>query len=380
MATKKIKLFVDAHVFDREYQGAQTFIRELYTQLLANHADLDIYFGACDTANISKIFPGVPKSNILPYKKRMISLLRYLFDIPAYIKKYRFDFAHFQYIAPKNSPGCKYVVTLHDVLFNDFRQDFSFLYRISRNLLFGNSIKRAQIKTTVSAYSKQRICSYYNIPEADVHIIQNGVSDALMQFQSSNQEAIEVVEQNFGIKNFILYTSRIEPRKNQLLLLKSYLKLELYKRGIALIFIGQESIHIPALTKLINSLSDEQKQLFYWIKQVSQPNLAAFYRACKLFVYPSKAEGFGIPPLEAAICGAPVLCSSATAMQDFTFFEHYRFDPADENDFVQKLSQMIDTAPSNAFIEKVAAQISLQYNWQNSSNKFYNLLQANYNT
>jgi glycosyltransferase involved in cell wall biosynthesis len=379
MAAKKIKLFVDAHVFDKEYQGAQTFIRELYTQLLANHPDLDIYFGACDTANISKIFPGVPKANILPYKKRRIGLLRYIFDIPAYIKKHRFDFAHFQYIAPKNSQGCKYVVTLHDVLFNDFRQDFSFLYRISRNLLFGNSIKRAHIKTTVSAYSKQRICSYYNTPEADVHIIQNGVNDALMQFQSSNQETIEVVEQNFGIKNFILYTSRIEPRKNQLLLLKSYLKLELYKRGIALVFIGKESINIPALTKLINSLNDEQKQLFYWIKQVSQPNLAAFYRACKLFVYLSKAEGFGIPPLEAAICGAPVLCSSATAMQDFTFFEPYRFDPADENDLEQKLSQMIDTAPSSAFIEKVAAQISLQYSWQNSSNKFYNLLQANYN-
>jgi glycosyltransferase involved in cell wall biosynthesis len=380
MAAKKIKLFVDAHVFDKEYQGAQTFIRELYTQLLANHPDLEIYFGAYDTVNISKIFPGVPKANILPYKKRGIGLLRYLFDIPAYTKKHRFDFAHFQYIAPRNSPGCKYVVTLHDILFNDFRQDFSFLYRISRNLLFGSSIKRAHIKTTVSAYSKQRICSYYNIPEADVHIIQNGVNDALMQFQSSKQEAIEVVEQNFGVKNFILYTSRVEPRKNQLLLLKSYLKLELYKRGIALVFIGKDSINISALTKLINNLSGEQKQLFYWIKQVSQSNLAAFYRACKLFVYPSKAEGFGIPPLEAAICGAPVLCSSATAMQDFTFFEPYRFDSADENDFEQKLLQMIDTAPSNTFVEKVAAQISLQYSWQNSSNKFYNLLQANYNT
>lgn len=379
MAAKKIKLFVDAHVFDKEYQGAQTFIRELYTQLLVNYPNLDIYFGAYDTANISNIFPTVPQANILRYKKRTIGLLRYIFDIPAYIKKHHFDFAHFQYIAPKNRPGCKYIITLHDVLFNDFRQDFSFLYRISRNLLFGSSIKRAHIKTTVSAYSRQRICSYYNIPEADVHIIQNGVNDALMQFQSSKQEAIEVVEQDFGIKNFILYTSRIEPRKNQLLLLKRYLKLELYKCGIALVFIGEESIHTPALTKLIKGLSGEQKPLFYWIKQVSQPNLAAFYRACKLFVYPSKAEGFGIPPLEAAICGAPVLCSSATAMQDFTFFEPYRFDPADENDFEQKLSQMIDTTPSNIFMEKVAAQVRLQYNWQNSSNKFYNLLQANYN-
>jgi glycosyltransferase involved in cell wall biosynthesis len=378
MAAKKIKLFVDAHVFDKEHQGAQTFVRELYTQLLAHHPDLDIYFGAHDTANIGKIFPEVPKTNILPYKKRRIGLLRYVFDIPAYISKHRFDFAHFQYIAPKNSPGCKYVVTLHDVLFNDFRQDFSFIYRISRSLLFGSAIKRAHIKTTVSAYSKQRICSYYNIPETELNIIQNGASNTLMQFQSLKRDAMEIVEDKFGIKNFILYTSRVEPRKNQLLLLKKYLKLELYKQNISLVFIGEESIYTSALTKLVNGLSNEQKQMFHWIKQVGQADLAAFYRACRLFVYPSKAEGFGIPPLEAATCGAPVLCSSATAMHDFTFFEPHRFDPADEADFEQKLSKMIATAPSQAFTDEIAAQVNLQYNWQTSSTQFYNLLQASH--
>ncbi|MFA6085054.1 glycosyltransferase family 4 protein [Mucilaginibacter sp.] len=380
MATNKIKIFVDAHVFDKEFQGAQTFIRELYTRLLADHPDLDIYFGASNTANISTIFPDLPKANILPYKKRGIGLLRFVFDIPALIKKHQFNFAHFQYVAPKNSPGCKYVVTMHDVLFNDFKQDFSYLYRISRNLLFGNSIKRAHIKTTVSVYSQQRICSYYNIPETDLHVIQNGVNDTLTQFHSSKKEAVEIVAQKFGVRNFILYTSRVEPRKNQLLLFNKYLKLELYKRGIALVFIGKESIKIPALTQLIKGLSDEQKKLFYWIKQVDQPDLAAFYRACRLFVYPSKAEGFGIPPLEAAICKAPVLCSSATAMQSFHFFEPYMFDPVNEKDLERKLSLMIHSPPSDSFTAKVAKQVQQQYNWEKSSNIFYNLIQSNYNS
>ena len=380
MATNKIKIFVDAHVFDKEFQGAQTFIRELYTRLLADHPDLDIYFGANNTANISTIFPDLPKANILPYKKRNIGLLRLAFDIPALIKKHQFDFAHFQYIAPKNSPGCKYVVTMHDVLFNDFKQDFSYIYRISRNLLFGNSIKRAHIKTTVSAYSQQRICNYYNIPETDLHVIQNGVSYTLTNFHRSKKEAIEIVAQKFGIRNFILYTSRVEPRKNQLLLFNKYLKLELYKRGIALVFIGKDSIKIPALTQLIKGLSDDQKKLFYWIKQVDQPDLAAFYRACRLFVYPSKAEGFGIPPLEAAVCKAPVLCSSATAMQNFHFFEPYMFDPANEKDLERKLSLMIHSPPSDSFTAKVAKHVQQQYNWEKSSNMFYNLIQSNYNS
>jgi hypothetical protein len=169
MAAKKIKLFVDAHVFDKEYQGAQTFIRELYTQLLANHPDLDIYFGAHDTANISKIFPGVPKTNILPYKKRRIGLLRYLFDIPAYIKKHRFDFAHFQYIAPKNSPGCKYVVTLHDVLFNDFRQDFSFIVPHKPELAFWQQHKtRAYQNNGISIFQTAHL-QLLQHPRGDEH-------------------------------------------------------------------------------------------------------------------------------------------------------------------------------------------------------------------
>lgn len=374
MTAKRIKIFVDAHSFDKEFQGAQTFVRELYTQLMADHPELDIYFGAGDIAKIRSVFPSLPIENILPYKKRKIGLLRFVFDIPDYIKKYRFDFAHFQYIIPKKVEGCRYIVTLHDVLFNDFKKDFPFSYRLSRNLLFGRSI-RADIKTTVSSYSRRRISHHYNIPQLEIHVIPNSVNDKLMLYQNSKQEAVDWVKQKFGIENFILYTSRIEARKNHLLLLKTYLKLGLDKQGIALIFIGKESLEIPALTKLIKGLDSDQQKLFHWFQQVDQPDLAAFYRACRLFVYPSKAEGFGIPPLEAAVCQAPVLCSSTTAMCDFDFFRPYDINPDNEEDFEQKLLLMLTDPPTNTFITNVSQQIHRQYSWKKSSEILYNLLQ-----
>jgi len=61
-----------------------------------------------------------------------------------------------------------------------------------------------------------------------------------------------------------------------------------------LVFIGQESIPVGALQKVIQNLTAEQRKMFYWFPQVEQNDLQAFYQACKLFVYPSKAEGFGI--------------------------------------------------------------------------------------
>ncbi len=277
-------------------------------------------------------------------------------------------------MSPLSKPGCKYIVTLHDITFNDFPEYFSLLYSKSRKYLFGNSIKNAHIKTTVSDYSQGRISSYYNISPNNIHVIPNGVNQVITQAYPDKRQASERIRQKFGIENFILYVSRIEQRKNHCLLLDKYLELELYKQNIALVFIGTESINLPALHHRIKNLRAEEKKLFYWFERVEQNDLAAFYTSCRVFVYPSKAEGFGIPPLEAAICRAPVLCSSATAMKNFSFFKPHFFDPADERDFANKLQLMIDNPPSGDFLDRVAMHVKKFYPWQRSSKLFYDLI------
>ncbi len=377
MAAKHIKLFVDAHAFDKEFQGVRTFLCGLYTQVLADYPELDIFFGVRDVENFRHAFPGLHPERILPYGKGGNTLFRMAFDIPAYLKKHRFDFAHFQYITPNAVPGCRYIVTLHDVLFNDFKQAFTFPYRFSRNVLFGRSIRQAHIRTTVSQYARHRICSHYNIMPETVHVIPNGISRQFSNPWHSREEARRHIRNQFGINDFVLYVSRVEPRKNHQLVLETYLKLRLNERGIALVFIGEASARVPDLARLVSNLADEQRQWFHWLRQVSQSDLVAFYRACRLFVYPSGAEGFGIPPLEAAVCGAPVLCSSATAMRDFTFFEPYTFDPDDNLTFRQKMAAMIDAPPAPAFRQQAAEHAMRLYDWKHSSRSFYQLLQAN---
>jgi glycosyltransferase involved in cell wall biosynthesis len=375
MVTKRIKIFVDGHVFDKEFQGTQTFLKGLYTQLINNYPILDIYFGAQNIANIQKIFPMLPPSKILSYKKRKYGMSRLLFDIPTYLRKYQFDFAHFQYISPLQQTNCKYIVTLHDNLFNEYPKDFNFIYRISRSLLFGRSIKNAAIKTTVSNYSRQCISDFYQIPLHQLHVIPNGISPRPLN-QDAKEEAARKVYQKFGVKNFILYVSRIEPRKNHILLLKKYLKLKLADQGISLVFIGKESICVPAFTAMIEQLNTVERKSIFWVEQVENEDLDLFYCASKLFVYPSKAEGFGIPPIEAAVFNVPVLCSSATAMQDFDFFSPYHFEPNQEDEFELQLKTMINFPPSETFTNNIAMKVLEKYNWNNSGNLFYELLTA----
>lgn len=372
---KKISLFIDGHSFDKEFQGTHGFIRGLYSALSKKYSNLEIYAGANNKENLQKELQFIPAANILSYKKHRAGSLRLLSDIPAHIKKYNFDFAHFQYTCPSPQLNCRYIVTLHDILFNDFPKEFPFAYRLSRNYIFRKSFEQAAIKTTVSEYSRKRISKHYKIPIEEINVIPSGPVASLGTMYSK-QEAAERIKAKYGLQNYILYVSRIEPRKNQQLLLKKFLDLHLHKQGISLLFIGKNSIATTAFEQLLNSANNEQSACIHWLEQVPAEDIESIYRACRLFVYPSKAEGFGLPPLEAAVCKVPVLCSSVTAMQDYSFFDPYRFDPANEKDFEDKLIAMLHSPPAVSYLDKVALRILENYSWEKTAEKFYQLLTA----
>jgi glycosyltransferase involved in cell wall biosynthesis len=373
----KIKLFVDAHVFDKEFQGTRTFIRGLYKSLLEKYSsELEVYFGVNDVDGFSSNLPFVSPSKILKYKKNSSNFLRLLTDVPFYIRKHQFDFAHFQNISLQRQSPCKTIVTLHDIVFNDFPDDFPFIYRNARNVLFRRSIHRATLKTSVSTYSRDRISCRYKILPEQIHVVPNGTDYSSFSGGLSKKEASYAIKEKFGIENFILCVSRIEPRKNHLLLLEKYLKLELFKKNIPLVFVGVRSIDVSQLNKRIHELTEDQKKMFHWHEQVSQEDLTWLYKACRLFVYPSKAEGFGIPPLEAISCGAPVLCSNVSAMKDYYFFQPYTFDPGNEKEFEEKLNDAVHNTPDEKFIKNAAREVVNNYSWQRSAEIFYNLLKS----
>jgi glycosyltransferase involved in cell wall biosynthesis len=367
---ESIRLFLDAHVFDGQFQGTRTYIKEIYS-LLIQKENISLFIGAKDIENLKKDF--LPSWNVFLIKyESTSSFSRLLFEIPSLLKKHKIDFAHFQYITPLVKK-CKYIVTIHDVIFNEYPQEFSFLYRLTKNYLYKRSALNADIVTTVSDYSKKSIQKYFGIEPDDIAVIPNAVSAKFFE-PYNKQKAKNAIREQFGFEKYILFVSRIEPRKNHILLLEVYLELKLYLQGYHLVFLGHESIPVSRLHERINHLPETIKSYILIRDNLDDKELMEFYRAADLFVYPSKAEGFGIPPLEAGALKIPVICSNTTAMRDFTFFEKTHIDPFEVNLLKDTLSVIIQDIPDDKDLDRLSKIILSKYSWAKSAESFYLLL------
>lgn len=360
--SKKIRILVDAHVFDHSYQGTSTYIKGLYNSLVENDL-FEITLCAYNLDNLKIQFLD-SRFKFVRLKSKS-KLYRILFEMPALIKREKYDFAHFQYIVPLVKQ-CKFIVTIHDVLFLDFKNYFPISYRIKNRLLFQLSAIRSDVILTVSSYSKERIIYHFNIDRKDIHILPNAVDFAEI---ASPQELCK----SFQMDKYILYVSRFEPRKNHEGLVKAYLELDLFKKGYFLVFVGSKkaSIEKKAFRNLSKLIPDEVRSKIKFIENISHEELNSLYSMSSCFVYPSFAEGFGIPPIEAAISNTKVICSNQTSMMDFDFFK-YQFDPNVQKDFNQKLSQIL----SDEYYpyEEIKKVIENRYNWSKISIDFSKIL------
>jgi len=354
-------IFVDGRVFDTEYQGTRTYIQNLYN-IIDEIGDLEIFIASKNPDHTSIFFPNSKNIKFLTYQSDS-KLKRVLVDIPGLIEKHKIKNAHFQYVI---SPlrRTRQIVTIHDILFKDFPNEFSAGYKAVKGLTFYVSAKKADIITTVSEYSKLAIHKHFDIPLDKIHVVANGVGDFYFE-PYDKEKAKEAVFSKFGIKDYLLYVSRIEPRKNQLDLLKSYLDLKLYERGKQLVFVGKQSIAVKELDTIVNGLSAEMKKNIFFINNIPDIDLRLIYQGADLFAYPSKAEGFGIPPLEAAALGVPVICSNATAMKEYDFFGDNHIAPTEEaisQSILKNISNL--NTPDTNDIKRIVKDL---YSWDHSA-------------
>lgn len=368
----RVKIFIEAHMFDHGFEGSATFVAGLYRALLAAYPDRYVLIigGQFPERAINAL--GSPPQAMPAIYSSKNRFARLASDVPHILRDKKPDFAHFQYFTPI-AKSCDWIVTIHDVLFNDFPEYFPPNYRRMRNMLFPISACRADILTTVSQYSRDRISHWYGINPGRILVTPNGVEVAGVGDVERARDRTEGQPEG----QYLICVSRFEPRKNQVAVLRAFLVMELWRRGLSLVFVGSRTLESPAFDALLDQAPDAARRAVHLLCGVSSEALTGLVVRAKAAIYPSLAEGFGLPPLEALALGVPSICARVTAMADFDVLDAFFFDPNVVGSLEEKVESVLsDPVKASLAASEGARRVVEEYNWKVSAGVLHRAIEA----
>lgn len=294
-------------------------------------------------------------------------------EFPRLISSGGFAYAHFQYVRPLRSTA-RTVVTMHDALVFSHSALFPKSF-VARSIpLFLASAHTADVLTTVSDYSREEIGRRMRVRKERIAVVPNGIDGRFFDHTDSDRQVLRC-RSRYELDRYIIYVSRFEPRKNQHGLVRAWSASGLARRGIGLVLVGSTRQLHAEVKREMDKLSVEEAPYLRILESAPDDDLRGLLAGSLGFAYPSLAEGFGIPPLEAAAMGVPVICSNRTAMRDFRFLGDDLFDPRDETGFADRLRRMVDTPPTPHVTACRVEEIRARYSWNAVASRFWDVLQ-----
>jgi glycosyltransferase involved in cell wall biosynthesis len=206
--------------------------------------------------------------------------------------------------------GIPGVVTIHDLIFLRHPEYYHWwdveIYRRK----FKSTLKEASRIIAISECTKRDILYYGDFPEDKIDVIYQGCSN---RFRKSVSEADKNrVKAKYNLSdNFVLNVGSIEARKNVLLAVKA---LGCLLDSFRMVIVGKHTKYTDEVIAYVkkNRLEDRVQILH----GIPDDDLPVIYHLAKVFVYPSRYEGFGIPIIEAIQTGLPVVACTGSCLEE----------------------------------------------------------------
>jgi glycosyltransferase involved in cell wall biosynthesis len=313
-----MKIAIDVSLAIGESAGVGTYTRGLIEGLAAIDADNEyVLYSYLDFPPLQQdSFPQLPNFSLqmLPLRGEHWERLWAQADLPPKAALDPVDVLHSPFFnAPREHRGAL-VVTIYDASFllqPQLHTEANRLHCLQGTL---KAALHADRIIAISQQTKTDLMDYFAVPEAQIRVIYPAHRG--LYYPEGNREVLRETLARLGIfHNFILFVGSLEPRKNLKTLLRAYAAYVMRHGGEELLVVaGGKGWLNGDLTQVAVELgiADRVKLLGY----VQEPDLRVLYSAARLFVYPSIYEGFGLPPLEAMACGAPVITSDVSALPE----------------------------------------------------------------
>lgn len=208
--------------------------------------------------------------------------------------------------------GCKYIVTIHDLIFIHTPQYYHWIDRQIYNFKFRRACRCADRVIAVSEYTKQEIMHYYHTPESKIDVVYQGCDPVFSQ--EIEEGKLQEVKARYQLPDkFVLYVGSIEERKNLMLVAKAMAELN-RRAAIHVVAVGRRTAYVDQIQDFLKAQGIDH--LFHFYYQVPYADLPSFYKWASTFAYPSRIEGFGIPLLEAISSGVPAIGCTGSCLEE----------------------------------------------------------------
>jgi glycosyltransferase involved in cell wall biosynthesis len=258
------------------------------------------------------------------------------------------------------------VVTIHDLAADRLRLPSRKLFGQRRSFLrTKRTALRASCVVTVSEHSAKDIAELYGVPRERIVIVSPAVSS---EFYPVRDPGIKTaVRARYGIRRetFVLSGGGTEPRKNIVRLIEAFGRVPRLREAADLVVVGGMDRGAEAIRDAVRRSRLESAVIFPG--HVPLDDLRALYSTCTLFVFPSLYEGFGMPPLEAMACGAPVVCSNASSLPEVVGDAALLVDPTDVDAMAEAMMRVTEDGNLREDLRRRGALRVKAYSWEQSA-------------
>ena len=231
-------------------------------------------------------------------------------------------------------------------------------------------LRSASLHLAISEFAREEAIKALGTAE-DKAITISTAADRHIRPQRIGNDDASRIRLKYGItRPFVLYTGGADERKNLPRLIQAYAALpERLRTSYQMVFAGKmPSGNVSSLEDVARSEGLSCSELLF-TGYVSEEELVQLYNLCELYVFPSWHEGFGLPALEAMVCGAPVIGANTSSLPEVIGLKEALFAPHDVKQISDKLSQALEDEAFRARLRNHGLNQSKRFSWDETARK-----------
>jgi glycosyltransferase involved in cell wall biosynthesis len=295
-------------------------------------------------------------------------LIRIPLTLSSELRRHPVDVLHVQFTSPPVAP-CPVVVSIHDLSFEHLPLTFKRRSRMQLRMTVRRSARQAAQVLTLSEYVRNDVIATYGIDAEKVAVVPLAAPAHFSPVQ--DEKELQRVRQKYGIdQNYILSVGAIQPRKNLPRLLEAYSLLRHSQPEVnlpKLVLVGKCAwLYDETLRKIEELGLSKQVTLTGYVPQADLP---ALYSGANCFIYPSYFEGFGLPPLEAMKCGAPVIVGNRTSLPEVVDDAAVLVDPFEVGDIAAGMAKVINDSTLRSSLRAKGLERARVFDWRDTARK-----------